>query len=130
MVLHATIKFNRPIDIDNGDYLSFGGYEMIINDKTFQFDFFTYYGNIDKDDKSVIYIEQRELDEDLLSEEDILYLDNTPIKVTRIDEFCCYTPNDNPLEITEIIELEFENCTGEYEVSKEVIRGAEIVYTD
>lgn len=130
MVLYATIKFNRPIDVDNGDYLSFGGYEMTINNKSFQFDFFAYYGRIDKEDSSVIHIEQRELDEELLSQEDIDYLDNTPINITKIGEFCCYTPNDNPLEIAEILEIELANCSGEYSVSKDVIKSADIVYTD
>jgi len=130
MVLYATIKFNRPIDLDNGDYLSIGGYEMVINGRNFKFDFFAYYGKIDKDDKRIIYIEQRELDEELLSEEDISYLDNTPIEISSIGEFCCYTPNDNPLEIAEILELEFENSAGEYAVPKEIVDKAEIVYTD
>ena len=130
MVLYATVKFNRPIDLDNGDYLSFGGYEMTINDKSFQFDFFTYYGKIDENDSSIIHIEQRELDEDMLSQSDIDYLDNTPINITEIKEFCCYTPNDNPLEISEIIELELVNCSGEYSIPEDVIKSADIVYTD
>lgn len=130
MVLYATIKFNRPIDLDNGDYLSFGGYEMTINDKPFQFDFFTYYGKIDESDGSIIHIEQRELDEEMLSQSDIDYLDNTPINITKIGEFICYTPNDNPLEIAEILEIELVNCFGEYSVPKDVIKSADIVYTD
>lgn len=133
MKLYATIRFKRPIVIDGrdgDDYLSFGGYEMVINGRKIPFDFITYYGNVDEEDNAIIYVEQVELDEDVTPPDTIEYLRNTPINITEITEFCCYTPNNNPLEILSIEKLKIVNNVGEYSVDNDVLDDAEITYTD
>ncbi len=50
MKLH--VRFTRDID-KNKDYLSPGGYEMIMNGKSVQFDFVTSYGNVSEKEPDV-----------------------------------------------------------------------------
>ena len=54
--MYATIKFNRPINKDT-DYVSPGSYEIVSGDKTYRFDFETYYGNVDAEDNTILHIE-------------------------------------------------------------------------
>lgn len=105
MELH--VKFNRPVDKQK-DYLSPGGYEMILNGKPIQFDFMTSYGNLSKTELDVCVFELEE--PDIVSFPDFALITPNDIReVSDIIECFVYTGEDEEhnLEVEEIIKILF-----------------------
>lgn len=62
LALCFDIKFNHEIDLGEEELIVPGGYEMIFNDKSIQFDFLNYIGNINNDDPTIFHCEVEHLD--------------------------------------------------------------------
>ena len=95
---YLDVKFDRPIDA-NQHYISPGGYEVEIDlpegKRSVQFDFTEFAGSIDKEDKTILHIEQHDLDTDAFPESTLL-IGNID-KITKIVECYMYTgENDEP----------------------------------
>lgn len=103
--MYATLKFSRPIDAHN-DYISPGGYEMISDDKLYQFDFENYRGKIDQDDKTLLHIECKYPDIDSFPD----VADITPAILAQIEkftEFFVYINSATKLTPIELVECNF-----------------------
>lgn len=105
--MYATIKFNRAIVTDT-DYISPGGFEMIMQGQPICFDFENYIGNVDKTNPSLLHIELR--NPDYSSFEDLTTLTKEKLEnVEEIVEFMVYTgeSGESDLEAIAIEELVF-----------------------
>lgn len=105
--MELKIRFNRAIDKEK-DYISPGGFEMIMNDKIVDFDFVTHYGYIDKTEKNICLFELVEPDTDcFLMIEDITQTDMEHI--SEIVACFVYTgeEGESDLEETEIMDISF-----------------------
>ena len=91
----ATIIFDREID---GHYISPGGYEVVDRDgNTVQFDFETYYGFIDKENRKALHIDVRGLDLDSFPK--AVTLSSVINNIDLFTEIFVYTGEDNDPEI-------------------------------
>ena len=119
--MDTIIRFDRPIE-KGKHYISPGGYEMVFNGKTIEFDFVEYYGTIDEKDPTLFHILQRYPDYDAfpdinkLTKEDLGLLEN-------IKEFFVYTgeyddSEINPVKIEDLAFVVFDDnghvCWHEY----------------
>ena len=126
--MYADVQMNRPVDRDK-DYISPGGYEMVMNGRSIQFDFEEYEVGFDDEDSSIIHIMGRNPDYDEFEE-----LGNVMVSdlcnVNSITEFFIYTgePGETDLKPVELL-----NCTFAFvphdnwkqtSASKEVIKNA------
>lgn len=129
--MHSTIRFNRPINLDN-DILSPGGYEMTMSEKEVKFDFDNYEGYVDKDDPSILHAVQKNPSYDCF--EDLLFLTGENLRnVTEINEFFVYTGEDEETDLrpvsVEDITFEVLNDKDEWElivVYKDVLEKASV----
>lgn len=88
--MYASIRFNRPIDKTSNDYVSPGGYTMIINGKEIQFDFEDYEGSVDEHDYCLFHSMQKNPDYDTF--EDLQQITENDLKnVSEISEFFVFT---------------------------------------
>ena len=121
--MYADVRMSRPVDVDR-DYISPGGYEMVMNGRSVQFDFEESATGVDKDDKSVIHIEHRNPDFDEYEDLETLSLKDLR-NVEAIPEFFVYTgePGESDLRPVELLSctfvLPYDNWK-EIKVSKEV----------
>jgi len=102
--MSADIVFNRPVDPDKGDYVSPGGYEMVMNGKTVTFDFCEYEGGRRPGQPKILEFMQKNPDydtfEDLetLTEDDLKHLE-------EIKEFFIYLGEDGESEGLEPVKI-------------------------
>lgn len=115
--MYADVKMNRPVD-RNKDYISPGGYEMIMNGKTIKFDFLEYVISIDEKDQSIIHIEHRKPDSEEFEDLDKVVVDDL-YNVTSITDFFIYTgePGESDLKPIELLDVHFVLL---YEFSKQI----------
>lgn len=109
-----SLKTDRPIDV-NKHYISPGGYELLFsNGETVAFDFIESYGNVDKNDKSIIHYALFDLDTDSFPEAKKLTDYLLGSRVEKIIECYIYNGEDdeeeiNPVEIKEMYFLISDN---------------------
>lgn len=105
--LAGTLVFNREINTAE-DYISLGGFGMILNGKKVQFDFEEYMANVDKADKRKLDFSCKNPDYDCYEDLHIISLSDLG-SVTEITEFglCIEEPEDKPLDIMKIESLCF-----------------------
>lgn len=87
--LYADVKMNRAVD-KTKDYISPGGYEMVMNGKSVQFDFEESATNVDEDDPTIIHIMHKNPDYDEYEELNDITAEDLR-NVTAIPEFFVYT---------------------------------------
>jgi hypothetical protein len=101
---YLKIRFDRPIN-PKQHYISPGGYEVELKSgRKIQFDFYLYWGYVDKEDPTVLHIVNRILDEDAFPE--ALDLDSVVSQISKIIECYIYTGEEekgdfeiHPIEI-------------------------------
>lgn len=96
MRMYLTTEFDRPVD-KNKHYLSPGGYEAVINEKAFGFDFNESSGTIDKENPAVVHWKLRDLDTESFPESEIL--EKHADEISAITECFVYTGEDDEPEI-------------------------------
>ena len=119
--MYAKIKFDREIDKDK-HYISLGGYEMTFvnnlggNPTTVSFDFFSYIGNVDMNDPTILHCEMEELDSDTFPES--LFIEHFLGTISEIKDFYVYdyTSEDDEPEINPVELLELELSNGNYKI--------------
>ncbi len=124
MKLSYELLMDRPFT--DGHYLSPGGYAVIMeDDSVIQFDFDEYSGEIDKQNRKLVYIEHRFLDVDTFPAAVKL----APEKIKAFSEVYIYTgeaddPEINPVEIRNMC---FETEQGRIWISQDVIATANAI---
>ena len=126
--LFAEVRMNRRVDKCK-DYVSAGGYSILADDKTYNFDFMEYDVTIDREDPAIISIEAKHPDLDVFP----LAAQLTPDVFRRINkflEFFIYTgePGESDLAPEELLQCQFyfpETDETVY-VSDSVCRDAEV----
>lgn len=125
--MYAGIKFNRPID-KNKDYILPGGYEFVMGEKSIQFDFEHYEGNINKDNGCILDIMVKNPDYDTFA--DLKGITKEMLSsVTEIKEFFVYTGESGESDLTPV-SLEYISFVLPYEdwaqinINDEVIKAA------
>lgn len=105
--MEIQIKFNRNVD-KKKDYISAGGFEMIMNGKPIQFDFMTSYGKVSKTEADVCAFELEEPDNKSFPDFALITPDDIR-KVSDIIECFVYTGEDeeHDLVVKEIIKISF-----------------------
>ena len=105
--MYATIRFNRPIDIDK-DYISPGGYTIMSNGREYQFDFEDYEGRVDKDESDLLHIECRH--PDAYSFADIANItEDTLAGIKEFTEFFIYIGEPSDLKPVKLESCDFIN---------------------
>ena len=122
--MQLQVEFNRDID-RNKDYISPGGYEMVMNGKKVQFDFCVSYGNICTDERSVCTFQLEQPDYDSFPDFERVGIDELK-NITEITECYIYTGEDgeSDLKETEINSISFvisDSKTPVIEIPKQVI---------
>ena len=107
--MYFTIRFNRPVDRER-DYISPGGYELVMNGKTCHFDMLDSYMFVDEENPCLLYVEQRNPDyAEFECLKEMTFEDLS--KPEKIEEFYIYTDTEGegseddfltPVEITEL----------------------------
>jgi hypothetical protein len=97
----SDIRFNRPINIDN-DYICPGGYAMTMAGKDVHFDFEQYEGWVDENDPTILHVEQKYPDEDVMEDNEYPITEAMLSKVTEISEFFVYTGERNETDLKPI----------------------------
>ena len=128
--MHATIKFNRPINSDV-DYICPGGYSMTMAGKDVMFDFVEYKGNVDEDDATLLHVKQRWLDEDVLEESEYPITKSMLSKVENISEFFVFTGYKNetdlkPISVESITFVLPDDGNKEIHVKNDVLKSASV----
>lgn len=96
--MYGDIKFNRAINPDK-DYISPGGYEFTMGNKTFNFDFEEYIGNIDAKNPMVLHIECKNPDYDTFGEA-LKQLKKDDLQhITAIPEFFVFTGEEGETDL-------------------------------
>ena len=118
------IRFNREIDKDK-DYISPGGYEMVMNGKNVQFDFCDHYGTICLTDRSICTFQLEHPDYDSFPKIEKVTLDDLK-NISKITECFVYTDEEGEsnLEPIEIVSISFvipDSKTPVIEISDKVI---------
>lgn len=101
MILKAKFRFNRPIDTTK-DFICIGGFVATAAGKQYQFDFMTYYGNVDKKDPTILDYEGEDLDTEVFSDsaELVKYAED----IESLDE-CSIDTDDDTLYLMEVLEF-------------------------
>ena len=100
----ANIQFNREVDPDKGDYVCPGGYEMVMNGKTYTFDFCDYEGGRKPSCPSIVEFVQKNPDYDTF--EDLENITEDDLKhVEEIKEFYVYLGEDGESEGLEPVKV-------------------------
>lgn len=102
MRAYIQIKMDRPVDLDK-HYLSPGGYEMVIEGKSYGFDFNESIGGVSDEDSTVVSFELRDEDRSTFPE-----IDEMREKIHLITEFPeCYVytgeKNDSEINCVKIV---------------------------
>lgn len=109
------IRFNR--EITDTDTVCLGGYEMVMNGKSIQFDFEEYYGYVNEEDKAVIDFDTR--NPDWCTFEDLLHITRKDLEnVTEIKELSCDTDMQEDLCVVGIEYINFILPNTGFEVIK------------
>ena len=95
--MEIQIKFNRNVD-KKKDYISAGGFEMIMNGKPIQFDFMTSYGKVSKTEADVCVFELEEPDNKSFPDFALITPDDIR-KVSDIIECFVYTGEDEEHDV-------------------------------
>lgn len=103
--MELRIKFNREIQSDI-DYISPGGFEMIMNGREVGFDFYTHYGYIDKHEPTRVEFCFEEPDADAFEILNEITIDDLK-NVTKITECFVYVGEDSDLKEVEIESIAF-----------------------
>lgn len=123
MRMYAKILFDREIKKEH--YISPGGYEVITKDeKTIQFDFCHFEGNISKDNRRVLECLFTNLDTSSFPES----VNINPKEIMRISEFFVFTGEDYEPEIhpVKLLSLGFCMDDEEYEVPDVIVKTANV----
>ena len=105
--MHLDIKMNREVNSDK-DYISPGGYTMAVPNKVVNFDFSESSISIDKKDRSIIHIEQRNPDYNEFP--DLLSLTEENLEsIMDIPEVFIYTgePGETDLKPVKVLGITF-----------------------
>lgn len=107
--MFAEVKFNRNIDLSR-DYISLGGFEMVMSGHCIHFDFEDYSANIDRIDSCKLNAEFASPDDKCF--EDLHMVTEDMLKnITEIPEFFIYLErkdDDNYLKPVSLEKLYFE----------------------
>lgn len=121
------IRFNRQVNPDK-DFVSPGGYEMVIDGKSVRFDFTNYEGNVDKSDSSIVHMEATWLDTETFPES--AKITKKMMKnITKISEFFVYTgeADETDLQPVELLAVTLYDDKGNpYNIPQFVLRKAEL----
>lgn len=104
--MELKIKFNRKINKDI-DYISPGGFSMVMNGREIGFDFMTHYGNVDKSDATLCEFWFKEPDVDSFEELNNITEDELK-NITSIKECYVYT-GESDEEGSDLHEIEIKN---------------------
>lgn len=119
--MFAEIKFNREIDL-NRDYISLGGFEMIMSGRCIHFDFENYSADIDRVDPCKLNAELTSPDDKCF--EDLRMVTEEMLRnITSIPEFFIYLErkdDDNYLKPVSLEKLYFEVDRGDEFVNIDV----------
>lgn len=124
--MYAKIRFNRNIDLKK-DFISPGGYEMIMGNKSIQFDFQSYWGNVDREDEACLHVKHRYLD--VSSFPEVVHVTTNMItNISEINEFYVFTgePEESDLKVKsiDIVTIWYYDEFGEFKsvsISPEVL---------
>ena len=123
MRMYANILFDREIQKEH--YISPGGYEVITKDeKTINFDFCHFEGNVSEDNSRILNCVFSDLDTSSFPES----VNLNPKDIIRISEFFVFTGEDHDLKIHPIKLLSLGFCTDdeEYEVPDSIVKAANV----
>lgn len=123
MRMYAEILFDREIKKEH--YISPGGYEVIAKDeKTIQFDFCQFEGNVSENNARVLECLFTNLDTSSFPESVAL----NPKDIMRISEFFVFTGEDDEPEIHPVKLLSLGFCVDdeEYEVPDVIVKAANV----
>lgn len=116
-MLKAKFRFNRPIDTTK-DFICIGGFAATAAGKQYQFDFMTYYGNVDKKDPTILDYEGEGLDTEVFSDsaELVKYAEN----IESLDE-CSIDTDDDTLYLVEVLEFTLVREAGSVSLRPEIL---------
>lgn len=121
------IRFNRQVNPDK-DFVSPGGYEMVMDGKSVRFDFTNYEGNVDKSDSSIVHMEATWLDTETFPES--AKITKKMMKnITKISEFFVYVgeAGETDLQPVALIAVTLYDDEGNpYNIPQSVLRKAEL----
>lgn len=105
--MELQVKFNRAVDLDK-DYLCPGGYEMIMNGKSVQFDYHYTQSGISNEDPSVVIFSVDGADFSCFPEFRKISVDDLK-SISSIEECFVYTgePGESDLEVISIEKITF-----------------------
>lgn len=105
--MELQVKFNRNIDLDK-DYITPGGYEMVMNGRTVEFDFCNSYSAVHMDDSTIGIFHLENMD--VFSFPELKKIRLKDLKnVTSINECYVYTGEDgeSDLEVVSVEKITF-----------------------
>ena len=114
--MNATIRFNRPIDLEK-DYITPGGYSMTMDGKKITFDFEDYIGNVDEKDPTLLHTEQYSPDDNYIEDNEYEITQTRLRKIEDINEFFVYVGEKGetdlrPVAVEKITFILPDNNTG------------------
>ena len=119
--LYATVRFNRPI-VPLDDYISPGGYEMLMNGIVRQFDFMEFEGAVDEEDRTMLHYMQKFPDYTAFPDMGYIHAEDLG-NISEIYEFYIDTDTNSgcePLIPVELAYARFTTEAGQYDVPKEL----------
>lgn len=125
--MNAGIRFNRAIDV-NKDYISPGGFSMIMRGTTIEFDFSQYSANVDQKDKCLVHVSFKYPDEEEFP--DVKQITKDMLNdISKITEFFVYTgeAKETDLQAISLEYVSFVLTTEKWEkiyVKQKVVREA------
>ena len=116
-MLKAKFRSNRPIDTTK-DFICIGGFAATAAGKQYQFDFMTYYGNVDKKDPTILDYEGEGLDTEVFSDsaELVKYAED----IESLDE-CSIDTDDDTLYLVEVLEFTLVREAGSVRLRPEIL---------
>ena len=116
-MLKAKFRFNRPINTTK-DFTCIEGFAATAAGKQYQFDFMTYYGNVDKKDPTILDYEGEGLDTEVFpdSAELVKYAED----IESLDE-CSIDTDDDTLYLVEVLEFTLVREAGSVSLRPEIL---------
>lgn len=116
-MLKGKFRFNRPIDTTK-DFICIEGFTATAAVKQYQFDFMTYYGNMDKKDPTILDYEGEGLDTEVFpdSAELVKYAED----IESLDE-CSIDTDDDTLYLVEVLEFTLVREAGSVSLRPEIL---------
>lgn len=122
----ADVKMSRAVNVDV-DNISPGGFGMIMSSTEITFDFESFYVCVNKDDPTIIHIEEENPDVDEFKDLEVIN-ENHLKNVTEIFEFFVFTgeQGETDLRPVKLLACTFYTKSGEFSVSQDICETATV----